>query len=90
MAYTLILFGPIVWSCGPAQVFGLVTAPYAAYKYFTAKDEKEVEDVCDSLRFNLKAMIPFIGTWIAINDGDTKRQSDAKRDFDNQRQAQSE
>ena len=80
MSYSLILFGPVVWSCGPAQVFGLLTAPYAAYKYFTAKDEKEEQDIYDSFCWNTKAMIPVIGTWIAINSDDKKRGNQVRED----------
>ena len=70
MSYTLILFGPVVWSRGPAQVWGIATLPYVAYKYCNAKDEKEVEEICKSFKFNMQAMIPIVGTWVAINSGD--------------------
>ena len=67
MVYGILLGGGLLWSCGPAQVFGLVMVPYGAYLYFTDNNEGTRRATLNSIKFNATCMVPLIGTFLAMD-----------------------
>ena len=57
----------VIWSCGPAQLFGLIMVPYGTYMYVMETDDTKKKELWSSVKFNAACMIPVVGTFVALD-----------------------
>lgn len=58
---------PVLYSCGPSQIIGIIAVPYYAIKYSLSDNETDAENYWTEAKFSAYAMIPLVGTFIAID-----------------------